>query len=367
MGASDPDVALVLCPNGDVLRTPSDSELSQHLGLTSSLGQSNVFDVGIIGAGPAGLAAAVYAASEGLEVVVMDMEAPGGQAGQSARIENFFGFPTGISGHELTSRAFLQAQKFGATIAIPTRAVGLHCSEPLLSVETDSGQRIRCRTICIATGARYRRLSIPELGKFENSGVHYWVSPIEAKLCSGQEVALVGGGNSAGQAIVYLAEYARHVHVVVRGDDLSANMSRYLVSRIHSLSNVTIHERTTLTSVNGNADHIDSLTWCDGITGLPESHAIHHVFLFVGAVPNTTWLSDCGVRLDDKGFVVTGPTVEQPNRLTLETNVEGVFAIGDVRAGSTKRVASAVGQGASAVAQIHLKLHQPSFSLASVP
>ncbi|SIT41701.1 Cyclic nucleotide-regulated FAD-dependent pyridine nucleotide-disulphide oxidoreductase [Paraburkholderia piptadeniae] len=364
-GTVDTDAALVLCPNGEVLRSPSDAELSQHLGLTPSLVESDIYDLGIVGAGPAGLAAAVYAASEGLNVVVVDMEAPGGQAGQSARIENFFGFPTGISGQELTTRAFLQAQKFGATIAIPVHAVRLHCSEPLLRLETDGGQYIRCRTICIATGARYRRPDIPELERFEGSGVHYWVSPIEASLCAGQEVAVVGGGNSAGQAIVYLAEYVRHVHVLLRGEDLSASMSHYLVSRIRSLANVTVHTRTELTSIGGDSVQIDRLTWCERTTGVAESHAIRHLFLFVGAVPNTAWLADCGVRLDDKRFVITGPTPDQPDRLTLETSVDRVFAIGDVRAGSTKRVAAAVGQGAAAIAQIHLKLHQSGFAFPS--
>ncbi len=348
---------LVVCPDGTVLKSPTEQALAHRLGLFPDLSTGHVYDVAIVGAGPAGLAAAVYAASEGLSVLVLDSRAIGGQAGASARIENYLGFPTGISGQALAGRAFVQAQKFGATVAVPLTVVKLDCSRTPLRLEFDCGSRIDARSVIIASGARYRRPAIPELEHFEGRGVYYWASPIEARLCRDEEVVLVGGGNSAGQAIVYLSTHAAHVHIVIRGDDLNKNMSKYLVDRIASLPNVTLHTTSEICGIEGNGEGVTGVCWRNRRTGTQTHKAARRIFLFVGADPNTGWLAGCGIELSAKGFVCTGLEVAQRDGRTaplpLETSRSGVFAIGDVRGSSTKRVAAGVGEGAAVVAQLH--------------
>ena len=353
-GVASSDLPLVVCPNGTVLKRPSDIEVAACLGITPDLDPDTVYDVAIVGAGPAGLAAAVYAASEGLAVIVLDERAIGGQAGASARIENYLGFPTGISGQALAGRAFNQALKFGAEIAIPLEVARLDCDDarpaddPLV-LALPGEKRVRSRTVIVASGARYRRPDIPDLAMFEGAGVSYWASPIEARLCEGEEVALVGGGNSAGQAVVFLAPRVKHLHVIVRRP-LGATMSKYLIDRIAALPNVTLHVGTEIVGLEG--ERATGLTGAlfrqsDGST---KPCAMRHLFLFIGADPNAGWLQGC-VDTDDTGFIVTGKAA-----LALQTSRARVFAIGDVRAGSTKRVAAAVGEGAAVVAQVHVAL-----------
>ncbi|GAB7126730.1 FAD-dependent oxidoreductase [Silvimonas sp. JCM 19000] len=355
---------LVICPDGTVLRAPDEGELATHLGLLPEFDPAHVYDVAVVGAGPAGLAAAVYAASEGLSVAVFECRAPGGQAGASSRIENYLGFPTGISGQALAGRAFVQAQKFGAHLAIPLEVKALHCQKTPLQLELRDGRRIATRTVVVASGAVYRRPRIEHLERFEGRGVYYWASPVEGKLCRDEDVMLVGGGNSAGQAAVFLATHARHVHIFIRAADFSASMSRYLIERIESQPNITLHVRADICALIGD-EH--------GLTGVAyQTHGDHgeldlatlpvrHLFLFIGADPNTDWLRDCEVEIDSKGFVPTGAAVATQASgpdYALQTSVRGVFAIGDVRSGSTKRVAAAVGEGAGVVAQIHAYLAQ---------
>jgi thioredoxin reductase (NADPH) len=347
--ASAHDLPLVVCADGTVLRNPTDTTLARCLGLLPALDPEHVFDVAIVGAGPAGLATAVYAASEGLSVLVTDARAPGGQAGASARIENYLGFPTGISGQALAGRAFVQAQKFGATIAIPAEAEKLDCAAHPHRLQFAGDITVQARAIVVASGAAYRRLDLNDVARFDGHGVHYWASPIEAKLCRNEEVALVGGGNSAGQAVVFLAAHASHVHMLIRGPDLAASMSRYLIDRIECLPNVTVHAHTEVTGLEGGEHGLEAVRWATS-NGAEETHAMRRLFLFIGADPNTGWLNACGVATDNKGFLITGL---DGTRYPLETSVPGVFAIGDVRAGSVKRVAGAVGEGAAAVAQIH--------------
>jgi thioredoxin reductase (NADPH) len=345
------DFPLVVCPNGTVLRNPDVGQLASCLGLIPDFDPAHVYDVAIIGAGPAGLAAAVYAASDGLSVAVFDCRAPGGQAGSSARIENFLGFPTGISGQDLASRAFIQAQKFGAHIGIPCEVKALYCSSLPLVVELADGRRIPARAVVIASGAEYRRPAVDGLERFERGGVYYWATPIEARLCRNEPVLLLGGGNSAGQAVVFLASQVEHVHMFIRGASLADSMSRYLIERIHSLPNVTLHSRTVLSALEGGA-RLERVHY-HGAGGIEGSMTTHHLFVFIGAQPNTGWLRECGVSLDENGFVLTGVDLPTASPLPLQTSVAGVFAIGDVRSGSTKRVAAAVGEGAAVVAQIH--------------
>ncbi|SAL47800.1 FAD-dependent oxidoreductase [Caballeronia humi] len=342
------DFPLVVCPNGAVLRNPDEGQLASCLGLIPEFDPAHVYDVAIVGAGPAGLATAVYAASEGLSVAALDCSAPGGQASTSARIENYLGFPTGITGHALAGRAFVQAQKFGAHIGIPCEVKALYCDAQPLAVELADRKRITARTVVIASGAEYRRPDVDGLARFEGAGVYYWATPIEARLCRKEPVLLVGGGNSAGQAVVFLASHAEHVHVFIRGASLEHSMSHYLIERIVALPNVTLHRRIELGALEGEA-RLERVHYRDA-DGVERSMATHHLFVFIGAQPNTGWLRTCGVTLDDKGFVLTGADVAA---LPLQTSVPGVFAIGDVRSGSTKRVASAVGEGAAVVAQIH--------------
>jgi thioredoxin reductase (NADPH) len=359
LGVRNDELPVMLCPNGTVLRRPTESHAAACLGITPELDPEKIYDVAVVGAGPAGLATAVYAASEGLSVLVIDQHAYGGQAGASARIENYLGFPTGISGQALAGRAFSQAQKFGAEIALPLEVARLVCNSSGgsgvgdLRLELTSGATVRARTVVIASGARYRRPDIANLATFEGAGISYWASPVEAKLCAGEEVALVGAGNSAGQAVVYLASKVRRLHLIVRGIGLEASMSRYLIDRIATLSNVVLHTRTEIAALEG--DPVQGLTGAifrNRLSGEVHRCASRHLFLFIGADPNTAWLDGC-VDHDAKGFVLTG--LARP-ALPLETSLPGVFAIGDVRAGSTKRVAAAVGEGAAVVAQIHTVL-----------
>ena len=347
------DLPVVLCPNGELLRNPTEGELARCLGLVSPLDPSRIYDVAVVGAGPAGLSAAVYAASEGLSVLVVDRHAFGGQAGASARIENYLGFPTGISGIALTARAFNQAQKFGVEMAIPKTVTGLDCpcesSSGMFVLCLADDERVRARSVVVATGARYRRLAVENLPSFEGSSVHYWASPLEARLCAGQEVAVVGGGNSAGQAVVYLATVVSKVWLLLRGKDLAAKMSSYLVERIGGLENVEVVPQATISALEGANGFLEAVRWHNG--DLTEvRRPIRHLFLFIGADPNSAWLTGGGVALDGKGFVLTGGEV---GRRALETSRAGIFAVGDIRSGSIKRVATAVGDGAQVVASLH--------------
>jgi thioredoxin reductase (NADPH) len=344
---------MVLCPGGELLRNPGEDELARCLGLVQPIDPNRVYDVAVAGAGPAGLATAVYAASEGLSVVVLDCRAFGGQAGASARIENYLGFPTGISGMALMARAYNQAQKFGAEMAIPDEATSLAGDDGgPFTLNLRIGERVQARSVVLAAGARYRRLTIENLEAFEASSIHYWASPLEAKLCARQEVALVGAGNSAGQAVVYLAEHAAKVWVLVRGSDLGATMSRYLVERIQGLANVEVVTGANISGLEGRDGMLQTVRWRAGATGQEVRRAINHLFLFIGAEPNTDWLKGSGIALDAKGFVLTGADIGD-SRYLLETTRRGVFAIGDVRAKSVKRVAAAVGEGAQVVASLH--------------
>jgi thioredoxin reductase (NADPH) len=347
---------IVLCPGGELLRNPSENELARCIGLVGPMDPNRVYDVAIVGAGPAGLAAAVYAASEGLSVLVLDCRAFGGQAGASARIENYLGFPTGITGMALMARAHNQARKFGVEMAIPDEVVGLEeASRPnkgRFVLKLSNNERVSARSVVIASGARYRQLAVDGLASFEAASVHYWASPLEGKLCAGREVALVGAGNSAGQAVVYLASQVSKVWLLVRGRDLAASMSRYLVDRLTGLSNVEVLTQTTVTGVEGRDAMLEAIRWRAGSSGEEVRRPIQHLFLFIGADPNTDWLSGSGVALDRKGFVLTGAGTTE-NRHPLETSRPGIFAIGDVRSGSVKRVAAAVGEGAQVVATLH--------------
>jgi thioredoxin reductase (NADPH) len=347
---------IVLCPGGQLLRNPSETELARCIGLVGPINPDRVYDVAVVGAGPAGLATAVYAASEGLSVLVLDCRAFGGQAGASARIENYLGFPTGITGMALMARAYNQAQKFGVEMAIPDEVNGLQAlddpDERNFVLKLSNDERVSARSVVIASGARYRRLEVEDLESFEASSVHYWASPLEGKLCAGQEVALVGAGNSAGQAAVYLASRAAQVWLLVRGPDLEASMSRYLVERIAGLSNVKVVTQAQISGLEGRDGMLEAIRWRQGASGQEVRRPIRHLFLFIGAEPNTDWLSGSGVALDGKGFVLTGGDAASPRR-PLETSRRGVFAIGDVRSGSVKRVAAAVGEGAQAVATLH--------------
>jgi thioredoxin reductase (NADPH) len=351
------ELPIVLCPNGRFLRNPSEEELARCLGLLSQIDVARVYDVAIVGAGPAGLAAAVYAASEGLSVLVLDCRSFGGQAGASSRIENYLGFPTGISGQALMARAYNQAQKFGVEVAIPDEVVGLesHPDAALARFRLRLGnlECVSARTIVIASGARYRRLELERLAEFEGTSVHYWASPLEARLCAGAEVALVGAGNSAGQAVVYLATQAARITLLVRGRSLEATMSSYLIDRIAALPNVELHLATEVTGLEGADGKLQAIRWRARGSGEHVQRAVSHLFLFIGAEPNTGWLATSGVALDANGFVCTGADAGAGERHALETTRPGVFAIGDVRCGSVKRVAASVGEGAQVVPALH--------------
>jgi len=345
-GVLPDELPLVVCPNGPVLKHPDTEQLAACLGIVPPIDPARLYDVAVVGAGPAGLATAVYAASEGLSVIVLDARAMGGQAGASARIENYLGFPTGISGQALAGRAFNQALKFGAEVAIPVAVERLDCDGDHLTLSCTGDRRVTARSVVIASGARYRRPNVPNLATFEGAGVSYWVSPIEARLCAGEEVALVGGGNSAGQAVVFLAPQVKTLHLIVRRD-LRETMSRYLIDRIAALPNVEVHVGYEVAALEGDRTSGLSAATFRKKDGTSHRRALRHLFLFIGADPNAEWAQGC-VETDAAGFVQTGG-----NTQPLETNRAGVFAIGDVRAGSTKRVAAAVGEGAAVVAQIH--------------
>jgi thioredoxin reductase (NADPH) len=351
------ELPVVMCPGEEgLLRNPTEVELARCIGLVRTIDPDRVYDVAVVGAGPAGLATAVYAASEGLSVLVLDCRSFGGQAGASARIENYLGFPTGITGIALMARAYNQAQKFGAEISIPTEAMVLEVDRagaaPCFTLRLGDDARARARAVVIASGARYRRLDVENIADYEMTSVHFWASPLEAKLCGGQEVALVGAGNSAGQATVYLASRAAKVWMLVRGPSLAASMSRYLIERIEGLRNVEVLTRTEVSGLDGADGVLEAVRWRGRDNGAETRRPIRHLFNFIGADPNTDWLAGTGIALDPKGFIVTGANGRGP----LETNLPGVFAIGDVRSGSTKRVAAAVGEGAQAVAALHAYL-----------
>jgi len=359
------EVPVIVCQEGYVLRNPSIEDLASALGLTPELDAKAVRDVVIVGGGPAGLGAAVYAASEGLDVLVLESTAPGGQAGTSSRIENYLGFPTGISGLALAGRALTQAEKFGAEVAIARSAVRFNCDQRPYQVHLSDGEVVQARTIVIATGARYRKLDVPGLSRFEGAGIFYSATHLEAHGCKDEEIAVVGGGNSAGQAAVFLSGIASQVHVVVRGRSLADSMSRYLIQRIESSRNVEVRTRTRIESLEGE-DRLDRVGWRHLETGAPETRPIRNLFVMTGADPNTTWLKGC-VVLDEKNFVKTGADLEADELAEgrwplsrrphlMETSIPGVFAVGDVRSSSVKRVASAVGEGSICVQLIHKAL-----------
>ncbi len=352
---------IVLCPGGQLLRNPGEDELARCIGLVGPIDPNFVYDVAVVGAGPAGLATGVYAASEGLTVLVLDGRAFGGQAGASARIENYLGFPTGITGIALMARAYNQARKFGAEMAIPDRVTGLSAPDDTgrLGLQLHNGERVTARSVVIASGARYRRLAVQNLEAFEGPSVHYWASPLEAKLCADQEVALVGAGNSAGQGAVYLASQGAKVKMIVRGPDLGATMSRYLVDRIESHANIEVMTHAEIVGLEGSSGILEAVRWRTRADGREGRRPMRHLFLFIGADPNTDWLAGSGVALDDKGFALTGADAGA-DRHPLETSRRGVFAIGDVRAKSIKRVAAAVGEGAQVVAALHAFLADPA-------
>lgn len=342
---------IVLCPGGQLLRNPTEEQLGRCLGLVGPIDPNKLFDLAVVGTGPAGLATAVYAASEGLSVLALDCRSFGGQAGASARIENYLGFPTGISGMALMGRAYSQAQKFGVEMAIPDEVVRLHCGHDPCRLELANGEQVQARSVVIATGADYRRLAVDRLHEFEGTSVHYWASPLEADLCSGEQVALVGGGNSAGQATVFLASRARQVTVIARRP-LTATMSQYLIERIESLPNVEVIADAEIANLEGTEGELESISWRNRSTGVDTRLSVRHLFSFIGAEPNAGWLSGSGLKLDSRGFVLTGADAGD-DRFPLETSRCGIFAVGDVRSGSVKRVAAAVGDGAQVVAAIH--------------
>lgn len=350
------DIPVLICRGQLVLRNPSNAEAAACFGLNAGIDDHEVADLIVIGAGPSGLAAAVYGASEGLNVLVIESNAPGGQAGSSSRIENYLGFPTGISGQSLANRAFLQAEKFGARISIARAAASLQCANPPYAVRLDDGGIVQGRSVIIASGAQYRRLDLPNLSQFEGLGVYYGATQVESQLCQDKEVVVVGGGNSAGQAAIYLSGFAKRVHLSVRGPGLGSTMSRYLIARIEASPNITLKPWTEVGALEGNG-HLERVQCRNTKTGATEIHNVQSLFLMTGAVPNTAWLNGC-LALDTKQFIRTGADLssEWPLRRApylLETSRPGIFAVGDVRAGSVKRVASAVGEGSMAVQFVH--------------
>ncbi len=361
------DVPVLICRGEVVLRNPTNQQIADCLGFNDAIDQTHVRDLVIVGAGPSGLAAAVYGASEGLDVLVLEADSPGGQAGSSSKIENYLGFPTGVSGQELAARAYTQAQKFGAQVIIARGAKELKCERRPYTIEIDNGPRVPARAIIIATGAEYRRLSLDNLSQFEGAGVYYGATFIEAQLCKGEEVVVVGGGNSAGQAAVFLSQTARRVHLLVRSDGLADSMSRYLIRRIEDNPAITLLSQTEITSLEGNG-HLERVCWRNNHTGETQTRDLSHIFIMAGAIPNTHWLDGC-LALDANGFIKTGPDLSHDDLVAaawplprppylLETSLPGVFAVGDVRGGSIKRVASAVGEGSIAVAFVHRVLHE---------
>ena len=364
------EIPVVVCNGGqDILRNPSIQKLAGCLGLSVVSGAKNVRDVIIVGAGPAGLAAAVYAASEGLDVLMIDTNSPGGQAASSSKIENYLGFPTGVSGQELAGRAMSQAMKFGAQMLIARSVLGINCDRRPYLVKLDGEETLATRTIVIAAGAQYNKLSLPNLKQFEGNGVYYGATYMESQLCVGEELAVVGGGNSAGQAATFLAQTATRVHMLVRSSSLAATMSRYLIQRLEESPKVQLHFKTEVTGLKGE-DHLERVTWRDRESGVESEHAIRHLFLMTGASPQTEWLKGC-LALDPKGFILTGHDLDaiggrngnprwplQRAPEMLETSLPGVFAVGDVRFGNVKRVASAVGEGAISIHFVHRALQE---------
>jgi thioredoxin reductase (NADPH) len=364
------EVPVIICHGENVLRNPSTQELAECFGLNVNIDQTQVRDLIIVGAGPSGLAAAVYAASEGLDALVIETDAPGGQAGSSSKIENYLGFPTGVSGQELASRAIAQAQKFGAKMMVAHKVVELRCNGRPYEVVLDNGNTLASRAVVISTGAQYTRLPIDNLKDFEGRGVYYGATYIESQLCGGEDVIVVGGGNSAGQAAVYLSQSAHKVHLLVRSGGLSETMSRYLVQRIVDNPAIEMHFKTEIIGMQGQSG-LEQVCWLDRASGESSTHDIRHVFIMAGASPRTEWLRGC-VALDEKGFILTGRDLDESTALNsaaawklkrppqmLETSLPGVFAVGDVRAGNVKRVASAVGEGAIAIHLVHRALAEP--------
>jgi thioredoxin reductase (NADPH) len=361
------DTPVVICRGETVLRNPTNQQIAACLGFNDAIDETQVRDLLVVGAGPAGLAAAVYAASEGLDVLVVEPNSPGGQAGSTSKIENYLGFPTGISGQELAGRAYAQAQKFGAEILIAQGAIKLLCDRTPYVIETDAGTRVSARVVVIATGAEYRRLPLENVSRLDGFGVYYSATAVEAQLCRDNEVIIVGGGNSAGQAAVYLSQTAAHVHVLVRADGLAASMSRYLIRRIEETPNITLHTRTEIVALDGG-DRLEHVRCRNMRTGETTDHDVSNVFVMTGATPNTGWLNGC-IALDEHGFIKTGPALSAEELreakwpagrapFLLETSLQGVFAAGDVRSGSVKRVASAVGDGSISVSFVHQVLAQ---------
>ena len=363
------DVPVVICNGRTILRSPTPQELADCLGLNANIDQKQMRDLIIVGAGPSGLAAAVYAASEGLDALVVETESPGGQAGSSSKIENYLGFPTGVSGQELSNRALAQAQKFGAKMMIAHGVVQLKCSSRPYEVVLDNGASLAAKAIVISTGAQYNKPPIANLKNFEGQGIYYGATYIEAQLCEDEDVIVVGGGNSAGQAAVYLSQTARKVHILVRSGQLSDTMSRYLIQRITDNPKIELHYQTEITGLDGGRQ-LERVTWNDRATGEMSTHDIRHVFIMAGASPRTEWLQGC-IALDDKGFILTGRDLNLDGQIgmgsssiwpltrapqMLETSLPGVFAVGDVRAGNVKRVASAVGEGAISISLVHRAL-----------
>jgi thioredoxin reductase (NADPH) len=361
------DVPVVIWRGDVVLRNPSNRQIADGLGFNDAIEQSHIRDLVIVGAGPSGLAAAVYAASEGVDVLVVESNSPGGQAGSSSRIENYLGFPAGITGLELASRAYTQSQKFGADLMIAKGATKLSCERTPYAIEIDGSAKITAKTIIIATGAEYRKLALHNMSRFEGAGIYYGATFMEAKLCEKEDVIVVGGANSAGQAAVFLAQTSKHVHVLIRSGGLAETMSRYLIRRVEDAPNITLHTHTVLTGLDGD-HHLERVTWRSRQAGEDETRRIRHVFVMAGAAPSTKWLAGC-VATDAKGFIKTGPDLTpedlaaakwplaRPPHL-LETTLPGVFAVGDVRGGNVKRVASAVGEGSIAVSFVHQVLHE---------
>lgn len=359
------EIPVLICRGQLVLRNPANQEVAECLGFNTDIDVTAVRDVLVVGAGPAGLAAAVYAASEGLDVLVLEAYAPGGQAGSSSKIENYLGFPTGISGQALAGRAFTQAEKFGAQVAIARSAAKLLCERKPYAIQLSNGEAVRARAIIVASGAKYRKLNLENLSRFEGSGIYYAATPMEAQACENQEVIIVGGGNSAGQAATYLSQSMKHVHLLVRSEGLATTMSRYLIRRIEENPKITLRTRTEVIALEGEK-HLERVTWKNMSSGEVTSHPIRHLFLMTGAVPSTDWLQGC-LALDEKGFVKTGTDISGQERdamgwslhrapFLLETSLPGVFAVGDVRSTSVKRVASAVGEGSICIQLVHRTL-----------
>jgi thioredoxin reductase (NADPH) len=359
---SEHDIPVLICRGEQVLRNPDNAAIAECLGLNERLDADNIHDLIVVGAGPAGLSAAVYAASEGLDVLVLEATAPGGQAGSSSKIENYLGFPTGISGQALAGRAYTQARKFGAHVRIAQPAAGFRCEGRPYAIGIGGGGTVRARTVVVATGAVYRKPPLESLGRFEGLGVYYGATFMEAQLCTGEDVIVIGGGNSAGQAAVFLAQTARRVHLLVRSGGLAATMSRYLIRRIEDHPAITLHTHTEVVALEGET-HLERVRWRDGVSGRIQEHAIRHVFVMAGAIPATEWVDGC-LALDGNGFIKTGPELSgeelaeadwplERAPYLLETSVPGVFAVGDVRSGNIKRVASAVGEGSIAISFVH--------------